>query len=134
MIFLDTSVAVDFLREQRRCTIGPAHRKLQALRQDETPCLSLFVVCELEVGAFLAQRSDEIERVRLFCRNTVVVYPDLRFAHLYAKTLAKLKRQGHTIPTMDLLIATTALLEESVLITRNRKDFEKIPGLQVEGY
>lgn len=35
---------------------------------------------------------------------------------------------------MDLLIATTALVENDILITRNLKDFQKIPGLLVEGY
>jgi predicted nucleic acid-binding protein len=35
---------------------------------------------------------------------------------------------------MDLLIGTAALLEDAVLVTRNVKDFSKIPGLRVLSY
>jgi predicted nucleic acid-binding protein len=35
---------------------------------------------------------------------------------------------------MDLLIGTAALLDDAPLVTRNVKDFSRIPGLQVVGY
>jgi predicted nucleic acid-binding protein len=35
---------------------------------------------------------------------------------------------------MDLLIGTAALLEDAALVTRNVKDFSKIPGLRVLRY
>jgi predicted nucleic acid-binding protein len=38
------------------------------------------------------------------------------------------------MPSMDLLIATAALLDDAPLITRNVKDFSRVPGLRVMGY
>jgi len=35
---------------------------------------------------------------------------------------------------MDLLVGTTAVLADAVLVTRNRRDFERIPGLVVRAY
>lgn len=35
---------------------------------------------------------------------------------------------------MDLLIATSALLDEAPIVTRNVKDFSQVPGLRVLGY
>lgn len=35
---------------------------------------------------------------------------------------------------MDLLIATAALEDGAPLLTRNARDFERIPGLRVLGY
>jgi predicted nucleic acid-binding protein len=35
---------------------------------------------------------------------------------------------------LDLLIGTAALLEDAALVTRNVKDFSKIPGLRVLSY
>ena len=39
-----------------------------------------------------------------------------------------------TVATMDLLIGVTALGQDDSLITRNLKDFQKIPELRVETY
>jgi predicted nucleic acid-binding protein len=35
---------------------------------------------------------------------------------------------------MDLLIATTATLDDAPLVTPNVKDFSRVPGLRVLGY
>ena len=35
---------------------------------------------------------------------------------------------------MDLLIATAAVEAGEPLLTRNRKDFERIPGLEIVAY
>jgi predicted nucleic acid-binding protein len=39
--------------------------------------------------------------------------------------------RGEAVSAMDLLIGTAALLREASLITRNPKDFQRIPGLKV---
>ncbi len=48
--------------------------------------------------------------------------------------LAELRRRGQVIATMDLLIATAALGHEAPLVTRNARDFDRVPGLLVIGY
>jgi len=132
--FLDTSFLVDLLREQKKGIHGPAHHKVASMG-DSSLQLSLFVVCELEAGAALAQNpKQELIRVRFICQQCDVVYPDSGFASLYGTTLAKLRRQGVTVATMDLLIGVTALAHDEILITRNLKDFQKIPELHVETY
>jgi predicted nucleic acid-binding protein len=35
---------------------------------------------------------------------------------------------------MDLLIGTAALLDDAALVTRNVRDFSKIPGLRLLAY
>lgn len=47
----------------------------------------------------------------------------------FARLRALLRRQGNLIPYLDLLIAATALEHELVLLTRNRRHFERIPEL-----
>ncbi len=46
---------------------------------------------------------------------------------------AELLRRGHSLPTTDLLIAAAARLHQHILVTRD-EDFQRIPGLAVEGY
>jgi predicted nucleic acid-binding protein len=39
-----------------------------------------------------------------------------------------------TISTMDLLIATAAVLDDAPLLTRNTRDFSRVPGLRLIRY
>ena len=43
----------------------------------------------------------------------------------WAKLLATLRASGRAMPIKDSLIATTALVHDLVVVTRNRTDFEK---------
>ncbi len=51
-----------------------------------------------------------------------------------AARLLAFRQQGIRIGTMDLKIACIALEYDAVLLTRNRADFEKVPGLRFENW
>jgi tRNA(fMet)-specific endonuclease VapC len=51
-------------------------------------------------------------------------------AHIFTD----LRKSGIRINTMDLRIGAIALANGYVMLTRNRIDFEKIPGLRVEDW
>ena len=46
----------------------------------------------------------------------------------------RLRRQKVRIGTMDLRIASIALSTDSTLLSRNLRDFERVPGLAVEDW
>jgi predicted nucleic acid-binding protein len=48
----------------------------------------------------------------------------------WAKLLADLRSSGRAMPIKDSLIATTALVHGLIVVTRNRRDFEKA-GVEV---
>ncbi|MDT8368895.1 MAG: type II toxin-antitoxin system VapC family toxin [Longimicrobiales bacterium] len=134
MIHLDTSFLIDALREARRAEPGPALAWLTE-QEDERIAVSLFVLCELLLGAELhAQREVERSRVRRTCGGLEVVSPDERLPARYARTHAALTRDGLTVATMDLLIACVALNEDAALVTANERDFSRVPGLRVVTY
>ena len=62
------------------------------------------------------------------------VYPDHRFPAMYARVWSATNRGKRVVPAMDLLIATAAMIEDAALVTRNVKDFSRIPGLRVLSY
>lgn len=62
------------------------------------------------------------------------VQPGPEFPLLYASALAFLLRGGERISTMDLLIATSALEARAPLVTRNLREFQRVPDLEVIGY
>jgi len=45
-----------------------------------------------------------------------------------------LRRQGLRLGTLDLKIACIALAHEATLLTRNARDFAKVPGLRFENW
>ena len=121
---------------QFKCTMSawPAHGLLDTLHGQEI-VLSVFAACELYAGV---DRSANPPRERAGVEGLTgflgIVYPDERFASVHARLLAGLHRGGETIATMDLMIATGAVVDEASLATRNRKHFDRVPGVEVVSY
>jgi tRNA(fMet)-specific endonuclease VapC len=134
MIHFDSSFLIDLLRETTNERLGPAFDLIESLDPDEILGVSVHVVCELRAGAELA-RQPVLEHAALdeLFDGLQIVQPDDRFAPVYARLLATTAR-GRAVATMDLLIAAAAVVDDARLVTRNVKDFKRIPGLRVLEY
>jgi tRNA(fMet)-specific endonuclease VapC len=134
LIHLDTSFLVDLLRESGRDEAGPASRFLDKVEGEELG-ISVHVACELHAGAELSKNpAQERRRVERLIGGLETAYPDHRFAASYARLLAWQQRSRQRIPTMDLLLATAAVVAGAPLVTRNVKDFARVPGLDLLAY
>jgi predicted nucleic acid-binding protein len=135
VIHLDSSLLIDLQRETARDRPGPAFEALEAIDEDEVLGISVHVLCELRVGAELSKKPlrehDALDRL---LSGLVIAYPDKRFGPTYARLLAAIERSGRSVAAMDLLVATAAIVDEAPLLTRNVKDFSRVPGLRVLGY
>ncbi len=135
MIHLDTCVLIDFARELAQERPGPAFDAFEAIDQSEILAVSVHALCELRAGAELHRRAvKEGEPLDDLVSGLLVCYPDERFAPMYGRLRASARRAGARIATMDLLIATAAILDDAPLLTRNLKDFSRIPGLRMLRY
>ena len=134
MIHLDTSYLVDLLRESARGKPGPAIRRLEEL-SDEEVWLSVHAACELYAGAEGSERAAlERHRVASLCSGMHTAVPGPGFAETFGRLYASLAKQGAMVATMDLLIATAAVQAGAPLLTRNVRDFSRVPGLDVATY
>jgi tRNA(fMet)-specific endonuclease VapC len=52
----------------------------------------------------------------------------------YGPLRSQLERQGQPIGALDLLIAAQALALGCTLVTNNRREFERVPGLALENW
>jgi tRNA(fMet)-specific endonuclease VapC len=60
--------------------------------------------------------------------------PVIGFDDLAATTFQDFKSRKIKLATMDLRIAAIAITKQVILLTRNHKDFAKVPGLTIEDW
>lgn len=135
MIHLDTSFLVDLHQEVLAERPGEAFATAESLPAGEILAISVHAVAELRVGAEHGRRP-QLSHAALdhFLSGFLVAYPDERFPAAYARAWAAVNRTKRVVASMDLLIATAALLDDAPLVTKNVKDFSRVPGLRVLGY
>ena len=85
-------------------------------------------VFELRSGA----RSERQRRAVADLLEAMTLVPlGSREAEFAANLRLELESRGEGIGTADYLIAGTCLSREAILLTRNRKRFERVPGLSL---
>ncbi len=92
--------------------------------------VSIITLGELFEGAYLsADTEGDLITIRQFLSGYQVLSLSDAVMDVFARTRAYLRRQGNLIPDMDLLIGSTAITFNLILMTRNVRHFERIPDL-----
>lgn len=91
--------------------------------------LPLYVstITEIELFGYSAITVEETEKIEAILKTTTIISVDSRLARI-AGTIRSLYRLG----VADSTIAATALVTGSTLLTRNIKDFKKVPNLLLQ--
>jgi len=133
MICVDTTFIVDLWRNKG----DPRHPSVRILRryEHETFAIPVHAAGEfLEGGASISERrlEDSMRFLRLFEIGNV----DLETAKRYARIVAELRRRKRLLGSSktDLWIAAWAMEHGAMLVSRNRKHFESVAGLQLISY
>lgn len=131
MPVFDTAFVIDLLGGDQ-----DARRLLRLLQQGTTPLgVTPFTHFELYSGVGRSTRAVEETRKVEDLLTEILVFPVEPEAAKMAGLLdAKLAREGKTTSIVDLLIGCTALHHGESVVTRNRRHFEAVPGLQVLTY
>lgn len=127
MLLIDTNIWIAFLKRDRTIL---AH--LREAPPEEVRLCSV-VRAELLYGARKSQRVHENLRTleTLFSLYESLPFDDLA-AHQYGVLRAQLEREGQLIGGNDLLIASIALASDLTIVSRNEREFRRVPGLRVE--
>lgn len=90
---------------------------------------------ELHFGAQNSARlSENLQRIEIFCRAFESLPFDDDSARHYGIVRAQLRREGRPIGGNDLMIASIAIANSHVLVTRNVREFSRVAGLEVESW
>ena len=97
-------------------------------------CTSSVVVGELELG--VARRGSRKLRRQLdaFYSGLEVLPYDAEAARRYGRLAAALLDSGVPIGVEDTMVAAHALSRGLVLVTHNRRHFERVPGLRLDDW
>lgn len=97
--------------------------------------ISGIVLAELNYGLWKSvQRKRNQKALIDFCYLCNVLDWPAQASDTYGQIRSSLEKEGRAIGANDLLIATHAKYMQSILITNNTREFERVPGLQVEDW
>ena len=125
---LDTNICSAHLRRPG----GLAHQFLQHVGRLFIPTV---VLGELYAGAYhIGDPTDLLQRIEDLLEDVNV----LDFDHVCAKKFGEIRgpllRQGISVPAVDLMIGSVALVHDLTLVTHNTTDFQNIPGIRLEDW
>jgi tRNA(fMet)-specific endonuclease VapC len=127
---LDTNICIYVMRRRP----AALYRRLEKLDPSEV-AVSCMVVAELWTGAMKSQSRLRSEKsLVIFLSSVTVLDWPKSAARIYGAIRAHLEHRGTPISAIDMLIAAHALHENLPLVTNNREEFRRVPGLKVESW
>jgi tRNA(fMet)-specific endonuclease VapC len=123
---IDSDWVADYLKGR-----ADARSLLDSLFADGL-AISIITYAEVYEGVYYGtQRRRHEEGFRAFVQATSVLSITRAVARRYAVLRGRLQREGQLIDQPDLLIAATALEHDLTLVTRNIRDFQRVPELRI---
>ena len=126
---LDTNIVSDLVRNPQ----GIVAARI-ASEGESSVCTSIIVAAELRFGA-AKLGSDRLTRQLEAILTAIDVLPlEEPVDRHYGAVRSLLERKGQVIGPNDMLIAAHALSLDCVVITANRREFSRVPGLRVDNW
>lgn len=132
MYLLDTNILSELVKKR------PDHNLLQHLQSNPSQSLFTSCICVMELRFGSALRKDfksfwqNIEREIISRVNVIPLgHEEVLIA---GDILAELKKRGKSIGIEDVLIGSTALSHNLIMVTANIRHFSKIKRLKVENW
>lgn len=130
MRLLDTDICIHLLNAREPDLI----ERFRSHRPADLALCSI-VMAELFWGARNSRQVEgNLARVKEFARPMQSLPFDDTCAEHYGIIRADLSAQGRPIGPNDTLIAAIARAHDAVLVTRNEREFSRVPGLRLESW
>jgi len=96
--------------------------------------ISEITLAELKYGAECSNKVEENRALINEFAEEINILPIFDCLDIYAEEKAKLRKSGNLIDDFDLLIASTAILNQLILVTDNVKHFDRIDAITLENW
>jgi tRNA(fMet)-specific endonuclease VapC len=126
---LDTNICVYFLNQDKKIT-----EKMRGIPVGDM-AVSIITIAELQFGAFNSSKPKEnLERIRYIRGMIKTIALTVAITEEYAKIKSILRRSGNTVDDFDILIGSTAIANNLILVTNNLQHFNRMDNLIVENW
>jgi tRNA(fMet)-specific endonuclease VapC len=125
---LDTNICIHFFKGQFGLI-----EKFRQIGFDKF-AISEITYAELIYGA---EKSQNIIKNSLVVDNfasKIIILPIFNGIKIYGKEKARLKSKGTLISDLDLLIGSTAIANDLILVTRNVREFKRMDNIKIENW
>jgi tRNA(fMet)-specific endonuclease VapC len=129
-LFLDSNICIYYLTGKYTVitdnikNTDPIHIKIPSM-----------VKAELIVGALKSnKRAENLRFINTFLSYFEIVPFGDNESEIYAEIRANLEKEGKIIGPNDLIIASTVMANNGILITNNEKEFKRVKNLRVENW
>lgn len=133
LILPDSNIVSEIAKAQR------CERVVQKYRENlPNMMLAITVWHELLYGLYNMPNGKRKQDLAFFINNQVSRIPIVDYtiecAEIHAQIRADCRKKGKTLSFSDSQIASTALANHAILVTRNVNDFKDIDGLMIENW
>ena len=129
MYLLDTDIIIYSLK---------GHAAVQEnLRRHRNASLGVSIISlmELYYGAYKSQRVESnLAKVKTIEKTLQAIQAGEEVVELFGMLKSKLEAKGQPADDFDLVIASTALAHNLILVTNNTRHFQKVEGLRLENW
>lgn len=125
---LDTNICVHFFRGKYNLNAKFQEVGLKAC------AISEITLAELIYGAEHSLNPEKNFALIESFSNEITILPIINAVYLYGKEKSRLRKNGIMISDFDLLIGTTAVAADLIMVTENVLEFERIHGIRIENW
>lgn len=131
MAVLDSDILVGLLRGDAQ-----AKKKIEeTIKNNEAIATTTINSFELFKGAFLSKRWEEnLKEVHSLLQNLKILAFDYKASFVCSQKFRELSEKKITVPLADLMIASITISQGEIIITRNKKDFSPVSGLELDAW
>ncbi|MBR1404177.1 MAG: type II toxin-antitoxin system VapC family toxin [Treponema sp.] len=125
---LDTNICISLLKNK----YGIREKVIAA--EPRNCFISEITIAELYYGAAKGERKAERAKDVEFIASKFEVLPIFPALELFGNLKAELETDGNRIDDFDILIGSTALVNNLVMVTDNEKHLSRLPNITIENW
>lgn len=125
---LDTNIVIFYLKG--RYNLNEKFRQVSL----QNCCISEVTLAELKYGAECSDQIDKNTKMVDAFAKEITILPIFNSLSLYAKEKARLRKSGDMIDDFDILIGTTAIANNLILVTDNEKHLKRLSKIKIENW
>jgi len=130
MFFLDTNICIHYLKGDY-----PSIRENLLSTPPNEIKIPVIVHSKLLYGVRKSKRKKEnVRKLQEFLMPFEIIPYNSLMSQIYAEVRTVCEAKGSLVGPNDLLIAAIVLVNNGTLVTRNTKEFGRIPGLKLTGW